>query len=418
MEADDRAAPQPPELGGDTSRILLEAVVSLLRQQDSDLRMLALVESAAEDESARAERIVDELARHHPSADRSLLRQLVDETTAMYFERIARAEDLEAVAGELFTMAASLSDKLAPDADGAALAGHLVSACADTPDSTRMFSTLLMGSIAAFEGHLAIVLRMLASVDPAAALSKGREAQGFDEAHFALRADRDVFDAIDKVTKAAGRGGWEGWIELFRWFGIAMPDQPDRLAAASRLRNAIAHTNGYVASAADAEHARGDLNLESVSELTPEYLRHLLDAQIHVATALAMRILDAGFREAALSTGDLLGKVHYELLVRHRNEAIASAHDLHGAARFADDGEERNLQVNEWLALKRLGRRREYMHDLSHWGPQIAGSVHDVARAVLMNRPVEAKRLAQHLRGAGVLGEREWQTWPLFDEMR
>lgn len=414
LPGDDETA---AEISGDVSALLIEALVSLLRQQDSDLRMLALVEAHAEDADARTERIVHELASHHPEADEASLRALVAELSDMYFERIARAEALEQIVEAVFDSAQTLSEELAPNSDGAALAGRLIAACADVPDSTRMYSTLLMGSIAAFDGTLLTVLRLLASADPAAALSKGRKRGGFNGPLARLRDDDELYEAIDLVTRRA-RGGWKGWQELFGWFGVVLQDQPPLLGVAARMRNAIAHTNGYVADVPLELSADDPMVLVNSADLTPAFLRSVYDAHVHAAVALSVRIIDSSFPDAAHSGGSLLGKVSYELLVRKRDETVAHLIDLHDEVRFEDEGEERNLQVNEWLALKNLGRQGEYMRDLSHWGTAVAGSIHEVARSVLLSRPNEARRKAWRLRQEGLLGEREWQTWPLFGRVR
>ncbi|WP_062130641.1 hypothetical protein [Demequina aestuarii] len=417
MGADQTPRHAPAEISADVSRLLLEALVGLLRQQDSDLRMLALVEAQAEEADARTTRLVEELAAQHPGARETNLRRLVDETTDLYFERVAKADDLESVVESVLEMAHTYDGELPHGTDGATLAATVLSACADVSDSTRMYATLLMGAMASFEGTLLRLVQVLAAADPTAARTKGRERQGFGAAVVTLREHEHLFEAIYTATRSA-RGGWRGWQRLFGWFGFALPEASPLLEEASRVRNAVAHTNGLVAHPEDGAHSDSDVRLDSAAEITPEFLRDVLDAQLTAAAALGVTILNRAFGDAELSSSYVLGRLDYELLVRRRDSVIAGAQDLHDQAISKDVDEERHLQVNFWLALHRLGRQGKYMRELSRWGPEVDGTVLDAARAILLSRPGKAKRIAQRLRTVGALGEREWLTWPLIDEIR
>ncbi|WP_062318138.1 hypothetical protein [Demequina maris] len=415
--------PEAPEtatriLTIDLPSALAELMIGYVRQQDSDLRLLKIVEAQVETPEQRDQRITAELVKLDPRVAPAQVHAMVAEVTHLYFEKIARGESLEDIISATQALAGSLAAKLDDDVDGVRFSWALLRACGDEPDSSRMRSNVLMGAMAGFEGlHLTVLrLLVLANGDRLAASPEERQAR-LAATGSITDADRAA-DAQEKI-EAKSRNGWAGMQKAFRVFGIELPDQPEIIQVATTARNGAAHRNGALRDAmAFIDSAGSQQTVAFAADLTADQLRELLDTQIVCVLELVLAVYAQFDAAHARKAGAMLSSVQYVLLARGRDRACAATGHWHRRAAFEHDKARRTSQVNGWLALQRVGRHHEYMHDLAGWPRQPGSLSLELARLLLRGQRGEASTKAQLLRARGELPEREWETWPLFDGIR
>jgi hypothetical protein len=418
MTVTDKPETATPILAIDLPSALAELMIGYVRQQDSDLRLLEIVEAQVETPEQRDKRITAELVKLDPRVAPAEVHSLVEEVTVLYFRKIARGESLEDIISATQALAVSLAAKLDDDVDGVRFAWALLRACGDEPDSSRMRANVLMGAMAAFEGlHLTLLrLLALANADRLAASPEERQAR-----LAAVGSITDAARAADAQEKIEGksRAGWAGMQKALNVFAIELPDQPEIIRVATTARNGAAHRNGALREAmAFIDSAGSEQTVELAADLTADQLRELLDAQVVCMLKLVLAVYARFDAAHSGKAGAMLSSVQYELLVRGRDRACAETGHWHRHTAFENEKALRTSQVNGWLALQRTGRSHEYMYELAGW-PRLPGSLSlELARLLLLGRRGEATTKARLLHARGELPERKWEGWPLFDGIR
>lgn len=397
---------------------LSELLLSYVRQQESDLRLLSIIEKHIETFDERDARIAAELVEIDTRLDPAQVRRMVEQVTDLYFTKIARGEPLEETLEATHELATTLSKQLTNDLDGIAFAAELMRACSDEADSSRMRTNVLMGAVAGFEGLLLTLLRIVAVGNPEWLNGNPPTARTRLTSKVVVK-DRVRAADVQILIEKKSKGGWKETCKAYAIFGITLPERPTIIQVASEARNAAAHRNGALRETLALSRADGEpLAFDLAADFTADHLRELLDTQIAWSIDLALHIFERFDASDASKSGAMLGGLQYELLKRGRSDAGAATAHFHRRARFVDDTDRRRSQVNGWLALLRQGRQREYRRELDSWGKEVESTSFELARLVLLNQRRKARSRARQMRAQGELSERDWQTWPLFDGIR
>ncbi|MGC4174696.1 hypothetical protein [Demequina sp.] len=391
---------------------LFELLVRFMRDQDSDLRLLALAVEHAEDDESRLRRIASELVKRFPSSDPEVMLDFARRGSDLIRAHFAATNAASGSLDGAQSSAAELASEIAANDEPEALAGALLRACLDDADLRRMTNVILVTTIATFEGWLLALSRLIVWADPDSFTAGQRLASPLVSS---LRVDLDAEtdEAIEKSLKRALRGSWPSWEKLFARFPAPLPPQSALLRSAFDARNDIVHRGGAIDAVADS----GDSVQLGVSVAAGD-VRAVADELLLVAARLTFALLGETSGSGSENSGARLVNLRYELLLRERFECVAQSEELDPVVAFGSSRARLNADVNRWIALQRLGRKSAYMRQVRTLDRDFPESIYTVARLMLSGQVREARRLSLRLRAAGLISEREWQTWPLLDDIR
>ncbi len=75
-------------------------------------------------------------------------------------------------------------------------------------------------------------------------------------------------------------------------------------------------------------------------------------------------------------------------------------------------------RVNSWIVAKRKSGLTSILKQIEGWDVEQLEPVFALAKLVLLDKKVEARTEANRLMSEGFLNQEDWDSWPLFDELR
>ncbi len=75
-------------------------------------------------------------------------------------------------------------------------------------------------------------------------------------------------------------------------------------------------------------------------------------------------------------------------------------------------------RVNSWIVAKRKSGLTSILNQIEGWDVEQLDPVFGLAKLVLLDKRVEARTEANRLMSEGFLIQEDWDSWPLFDELR
>ncbi len=75
-------------------------------------------------------------------------------------------------------------------------------------------------------------------------------------------------------------------------------------------------------------------------------------------------------------------------------------------------------RVNSWIVAKRKSGLTSILKQIEGWDVEQLEPVFALAKLVLLDKKVEARTEANRLMSERFLNQEDWDSWPLFDELR
>ncbi|MCD4850401.1 hypothetical protein LN996_06220 [Arthrobacter sp. AK01] len=295
----------------------------------------------------------------------------------------------------------------------------------DSPQTTKLLSSLLTTVVADFEVLMGNLLRVVITNVPQIISSSN---QTFTWAQICEFEDLESFrqHQIDKFVDSLLYGSYSDWLEFV---GKKLHiDVPPLATDASTIeifqrRHMIVH-NGAVASKQYVEACKPSPHKKGLDEylgVDVPYLRHASDRLMSIATFLVFATCQKFVKDqdSVQSMESYVGGVvSYHLLQDKRFEAVQQLSQVVKASSFNDLGAGYRYQVNSWVAAKRTGQLKQHQEDIENWNTSVLQPVFRLAKHALLDELTEGHKLVQKMRASDELPLRHWLTWPLLSELR
>jgi hypothetical protein len=287
-----------------------------------------------------------------------------------------------------------------------------------------LYASLLTTAVSNFEVLVSGVVREFLSLKP--------EALRSDDAKYAL-SEIEGFETLEEFRKycaerfaeALLRGSFEDWMA---WFEKQLKVSLSRIASDPGMvreifqrRHLFVHNGGKV-------NRLYLLKFPGLPDLPPigkklvvdgEYLTSAVDTLTSIGTllvALVMRRLVPG-NETDHPADTLVSEKAYEFMCQGRF-AMTIALTSAMIDDCKSDYSRLIMTVNRWLARKRLEGVEAIRQDVEAWQVSALQPRFALARLALLDDMEEGYKLGQLLLKQEDLSRGEWETWPLFAELR
>jgi hypothetical protein len=304
---------------------------------------------------------------------------------------------------------------------------HFVSSVAragtQEPSTPLFMSSLLTTLVGDYEVFIASLARAVVTRHPGSLDSSERTFTWRDiSAHSTLEELKA--QVIEKAVDDLLRESSEGWMKFFETkYRLAIPPlarTPELLEVFQR-RHVIVHNGGRV-SRLYMEHTskiESPPNIGDRLSVDLEYFQKAADMLCIVALALVHNVARKLLPKDELAhTEDTITNVPYRLLQDRRyavTKSIAEHQSLHP---FENDYMRLVVQVNGWLAKKRLGEIAQCRAEIESWQTNTLQPIFVLAKHALLDNLEEGHALVLELRGSQSLPVQFWLTWPLLAELR
>lgn len=287
---------------------------------------------------------------------------------------------------------------------------------------SRVSASLLISLVAEFEVLVSNLFGELYRCFPDSAISTEKSFNWeFISAADTLDGLKDQI--IEDAVLAAMYSSYGTWLDKFEGFEIGVPPIA-RQAETKEIfqrRHLIVHNGGRVnvtylkRSYTDPAPVVG-----SLLEVSLDYLNDAADRLFAVAAGLyaqvVRKIIEPGPYRTTLEAH--LSMHVYELLSHRRFHALVIAVAALDINTVDDEQRKQMLEVNRWLALKRLDRFAECVDEVEAWDVETLPPQFRLAKLALLDRTEEGLRLIGEIRGTKSLSIDSWATWPLLEELR
>lgn len=287
-----------------------------------------------------------------------------------------------------------------------------------------LYASLLTTAVSNFEVLVSGVVKEFLRMKPEALRGDDtkyslKEVEGFQD----LEEFREY--CADRHAEALLRGSFEEWMG---WFekrlkvsldGIA--SDPSAVREVFQRRHLFVHNGGVV----------NRLYLVKVPELADppamgaqlvvdsQYLGSAIDTLITLGTLLVAfvmkRLLPSTIDDDPADS--LISDNAYKFLTRGKFEVVLGL-TTPIVPDCQSDYTRLILNVNRWLALKRLQGIEAIRADVESWQVAALQPRFELARLALLDRTDEAYALGQALLKKGDITDSDWATWPLLAEVR
>ncbi|MFJ4261084.1 hypothetical protein ACIPYU_01400 [Paenarthrobacter nicotinovorans] len=295
----------------------------------------------------------------------------------------------------------------------------------ETPQTTKLLSSLLTTVVADFEVLMGNVLRVVITNVPKIISSSNQtftwsQVCDFDN----LESFRQHH--IDKFVDGLLYGSYSDWLDFVaNKLHIPVPALANDASTVEifQRRHMIVHNGAfaskqYVEACAPSPFKK---DLDDYLGVDVPYLRHASDRLMSIAIFLVFAtcqkfVKDQDSVESVESY--IGGVVSYHLLQDKRFEAVRQLTEVVQASSFKDLGAGYRYQVNGWVAAKRTGNLTKHKADIENWNTSVLQPVFRLAKHALLDEFAEGHRLVQKMRASDELPLRHWLTWPLLSELR
>jgi hypothetical protein len=164
-------------------------------------------------------------------------------------------------------------------------------------------------------------------------------------------------------------------------------------------------------------HEGSSLSMRT-SEVSEKRLREALDTFLELATRFAVAGLttfSANFADEQQHTKYMSTNMTLELIKKNRFNATVAL----GEPLLELPGPDMpTTQVNIWIAKRKAGLTDDYLKAVSTWDTSKLPRVFQLAKYALLGDVRKSRALAKKLLATKELQLVDWQTWPLFDDVR
>lgn len=391
--------------------------------QEELLRLASFVTDRAPEIDDRRANAYLSLRRQLPQTGRDTFDGLWDQLEKMD-ERVSATESTEdridQVSRDVHDYFAQHDPLIAAEVMGAFGRASTV----DLIGTGKMMASLLTTLVGDFEVLVGRLAKIMLTAHPGQLAASERSFTWKDIAVFGSLDDFKEH-AIDRAIEDMLRGSFGDWIEYFRSKQrVTVPqlaEEPFVLEVFQR-RHVIVHNGGRVSRlyVLKCGGAAATTKMDEVLVVDAAYFRRAADALSVIGLGLAANIC----RQVIKTESDrslverLMGDLPYRMLLAGRFWAareICREQQL-----FDGKGSYRAMvvQVNGWLAEKRLGRLADVQGEIELWDTTPLAAEFQLAKLALLDQLPKALALTKQLRGTDALPMHFFYAWPLLEEVR
>lgn len=287
------------------------------------------------------------------------------------------------------------------------------------PSSQRMRTSVLVNLVAAFEVHVAEMMRVMARYEPRP-LVNDKTTVRWDQVASADSIEALREDVIESVIDGALRGDLPGWLAFFETRYQTRKIEISAVVHEGYLRR---HTVVHGGGRATREYIKrcGDLGiacppLGTYLDVSSDYLQQLADALFSLAFELGVNLasrlgMTAGAESAFVN-------LTYRMLISRRFEAVRLVCGRYVRSSFIASSSANIVKANYFVAMRRLGRSSECSSMVEEWDVSALERQYKVAKLIIQGQIPLAHSEIQLMLKSGELERRFWLAWPLFEEVR
>lgn len=291
------------------------------------------------------------------------------------------------------------------------------------PSAPAFYSSLLANLVAAFEVFMGDMARAILRLHPKILDSKTRTFSW--QSILEAGSLEDLREAVlEDYVGELMRGSMADLIGEFRAkLHVEIPEYvtPDALAEVFLRRNIWIHNDGRV-SAQYLKRLPATCKRPEIGEtmsLDREYLAGAADGLVSLAFFVTWA-MGCKFKKCAdwSAFEGYMVNFPYRLLQDERYTVVKNATTPEIREKVVNESNQRVMQVNHWLALKRLGQFDQCRQAVHDWQTASLAKNLQLARLALLDEMEPALELVERIRGTDDLPLVNWQTWPLLAELR
>lgn len=215
----------------------------------------------------------------------------------------------------------------------------------------------------------------------------------------------------DLIRKKADEITHQGMSDWLQWFakhtGTVVPQKIRKgVIDVYQIRNSLVHKSSH--------------KVKLPKEFNFEYIEIFLDLLGMTAALISICSVQAVLKSDHKSRSAFETKVtnlSLELLQSERNALVAfMGPDF--ISKFRDNESQAALQVNYWIARKKLGLTKGLQNEISDWNISELPGIYELARSALLENREKSVNKFLNLLEEGLLEAMNWNSWPLFDWVR
>lgn len=293
------------------------------------------------------------------------------------------------------------------------------------PRAGILYSSLLVTTVGACEVFLGDTMRAFLRARPEALNTSEAKFSFSEVARFeSMQAFRD-YSINRQVDAVLRQGSFEDWM---KWFDDKLRIKYDQITSRGRdvrevfqRRHIHVHNDGmvselYLLKVPDLENPP---TLGEYLEISPPYLTSAIDHLRDFAIVLIVTIGRKLFKKDAeerIAINDLAVNSIYEHLKAGKYRCVVELFDkLHGG--LENEGDRLLTRINQWIARSRLGDPK-VDEEIRHWDTTTLDGRFKLAKMALLEDHRSAASLAGELIERREITRRDYQEWPLLQQVR
>jgi len=403
---------------------LIGSLEELMETQRTVLRLLDFIVARAEELDDVRTRVLQRVRTEYPDIEEDIVTTFLNgmDTVLSEVREIEESEDREAAEDKVAESIKAVITRLPEGYQPIPFVFALSRAQVQEPSANVLLESLLVSLVGNFEMQIAMAARTLLNMFPGGLESSERVFTWKEVAqHESLDAFREVvFDrAIDDLMRESA-SGWFKWFETKHKVKIPAIASDLQFREVLQRRHVIVHNGSNVSR----------LYLENLPDLDPrpelgthlgvdeDYLRRAADALLVAGVSLLANIGRKVLKTDQKGFQDYVCNIPYRMLQDGRYGAAHALTCEFEGAWFDAQYSQLTTQVNQWLALKRLGRFEECREEVVAWDTTVLGPEFRLARLALLDDLEAGHAIVKQIRGTSSLSLAFWFAWPLLAELR